>query len=46
MAAKCFVPAGSEIRVVHVPSGEVVYRKGEGLPAPEQQPRHAQPEAY
>jgi len=46
LAAKCFVPAGSEIRVVHVPSGEVVYRKGEGLPAPEQQPRHAQPEAY
>ena len=46
LAAKCFVPDGSEIRVVHVPTGEVVYRKGEGLSAPEQRPRHAQPGAH
>jgi hypothetical protein len=46
LAAKCFVPGGSEIRVVHVPSGEVVYRKGGGLPAAEQRPRHTQPAAH
>ena len=39
LAAKCFVPDGNEIRVVHVPSGEVVYRKGE-------RPRPAQPAAH
>jgi hypothetical protein len=46
LAAKCFVPQGNEIRVVHVPSGEVVFRKGEGAPAPEQQARQGQPAAH
>ena len=27
LAAKSFTPSGQEIRVVHVPSGEVVFRK-------------------
>ena len=27
LAAKSFTPSGQEIRVVHVPTGEVVYRK-------------------
>lgn len=28
MAAKCFtIPGGEEIRVVHVPTGEVIFRK-------------------
>ena len=32
LAAKSFVRRGSEIRVVHVPTGEVLYRKGEARP--------------
>ncbi len=33
LAAKNFVPrSGQEIRVVHVPTGEVVFRKKEGRP--------------
>lgn len=27
MAAKSFTPSGQEIRVVHVPTGEIVFRK-------------------
>ena len=27
LAAKSFTPSGQEIRVVHVPTGEVVFRK-------------------
>ena len=27
LAAKCFSAAGEEIRVVHVPTGEIVFRK-------------------
>ncbi|GAB3770251.1 hypothetical protein GCM10028796_36820 [Ramlibacter monticola] len=47
LAAKCFVPQGNEIRVVHVPSGEIVFRKGEGAaPAPEQQARQSQPASH
>jgi hypothetical protein len=30
MAAKCFTRPGGEIRVVHVPTGEVVFRKAPG----------------
>ena len=34
LAAKCgTLPFGQEIRVVHLPSGEVVYRKTAALPA-------------
>ncbi|MGE4242929.1 hypothetical protein [Ramlibacter sp.] len=35
LAAKSFAPSGDEIRVVHVPTGEVLYRKSA---APAQQP--------
>ena len=32
LAAKSFVRLGSEIRVIHVPTGEVLYRKGGARP--------------
>ena len=38
LAAKSVSPSGQEIRVVHVPTGEIVFRKAAGRPEAGEEP--------